>query len=483
MHCHSLLWFAALLVVVAAVYRRFLAPPVVGGVALLLFAIDDAHSPTVGWVANRNLIMALCLSLPALLLHDRFRRQREERRAWAAAVSLAAGLCASEAGLVTCAYLVAYAAVLDRGPWHERFGSLWRYAAVVLLWRGLYGWLGYGVHGSGLYVDPVASPLSFLAAATERLPVLLLAQLAAPWADLWEVYPLVAPALRTAVFALACTLIIAAYALLRRYWAQSETLRFWTLGGFLALLPMCGTFPHDRLLLAPGVAGMAVVAELLCLACLQRRWGVAAPLVAIHLLLAPLLAPLRAFHVDDLDRSISRAEQSLPADDGVRQKTIVLINPPLDPFAAYLPIYRAASGRPQPRSLLWLATGVTELTLTRADSRTLRVRARDGFLSSTSQLMLRDPRRPPRLGDVITLEAARITVKAALPDGRPLEIEVQFREPLESPELSWFEWRGQEYAPFAPPAFDQPRIVPAVDLVRTLFSGLRSWREPTRSLP
>lgn len=473
MHLSSLLWFGALLTVVGSVYRRFLTPKV-AHFSLLLFALDDAHAPVVGWIANRNALIALCLSLPALLLHDRFRREGSRLAGALAPFALAAGLGAGEAALVTCGYLAAYAAFLDVGRARERYGALIRYLAVVAIWRVLCKWLGYGVAGSGLYVDPLASPLEFARLALERLPVLLLAQVALPWADLWELYPLVAPALSAVVFALALLVIAAVVHAAWPLWQAQPRLRFWALGSLLALLPVCATFPHDRLLLGAGVGAMPLVAALL-LHYLKsplrasRKWPPLLALGGIHLGLAPLLLPLRAAHVGDLSRALDAAERSLPSAADLAQKSVILLNPPLDPFAAYLPFYREAAGRTRPKHLLWLATGVTELTVSGVDRATIRVRARDGFLSSASQCMLRDPRRPPRLGESVVLGAARVRVIASMPDGRPREIEVHFRERLTSEGLVWMQWQGPGYAPFRPPGAGESVVLPPSSIASALF--------------
>ena len=67
------LWFALALAAVAAFYRRFFAAfggtPAggvawAGGLAALLYAIDDAHGPAVGWVANRNAMIAVAAAMP-----------------------------------------------------------------------------------------------------------------------------------------------------------------------------------------------------------------------------------------------------------------------------------------------------------------------------------------------------------------------------------------------------------------------------------
>jgi len=83
--------------------------------------------------------------------------------------------------------------------------------------------------------------------------------------------------------------------------------------------------------------------------------------------------------------------------------------------------------------------------------------------------MLRDPRRPPRLGETIELGAARLRVVAAMPDGRPREIEVRFLRPLASETLLWMQWREHGYVPFRPPAAGESVVVPKLDIASALF--------------
>src|SRR5439155_6623597 len=100
------------------------------------------------------------------------------------AVSLGAG----ESALAIVAYLAAHALWLDRGRVRERFLALAPYAVIVVAWRVLYGHLGYGVAGSGIYLDPGSQPVEFLTAAGTRLPFLLVGQLALPWSDIASLY-------------------------------------------------------------------------------------------------------------------------------------------------------------------------------------------------------------------------------------------------------------------------------------------------------
>lgn len=477
MHLHSLLWFALLLGIVATLYQRFGAVHGSFSLALLLFAIDDAHVPLVGWVANRNALIALCLALPALSIHDRQRRDAFRHGLWLGPLCFSFGLLAGEVAVCVLAYLAAYAAFLDRGPWLRRFGALLPYLLTVAAWKCWCIQLGYGVSGSGIYVDPASEPLRFAGAILERLPVLALGMLAVPPADLWEVYPLFSPGLRSGVLLLAtAVLALFAYAL-RHVWKQDAYVRFWALGSGLALLPMCATFPHDRMLLGPGIGAMAVIARLLASGWARRaRIGPAigaGALAAVHLALAPAIAPLRATEVDRFSELLWRANQTLPmpASGSLRASTLVLLNPPVDPFAAYLPVYREAARLSRPGQQLWLATGASDVSVTVLDAHRLVLRPEGGFLSNAMQLMLRNEERAFGLGERVQLEGASIEVTELTPDARPLAIVVRFDRSLRDPSLVWVQWQDRGYSPFALPEIGQTVILPRIAIEKLLFTS------------
>jgi len=480
MHAHNLLWYAALILIVGSTYRRLVARPWVAGLALLLYAVDHARGPTVGWIANRNALVALALALPALLSYDSA-CQRGDR--WAAVLGplfLGLGLLAGETALTVVAYLVAYALFLDDGPRWSRVLRLAPHLGLVVIWRLAHLTLGHGADRSGLYFDPGRDPLRFGMAVVERLPALLLGAFALPFSDLWDVYPLVAPAWRQPIWLLGLAVIGVLVALLRPLAARDRTIGFWSAGCLLSMLPVCAPFPNDRLLMGPSLGAMALVAKLLGAVAdgtypasggAQRPVKVAAAvLVAVHLMLAPVLLPLRARAVALIDTRLRRADASIPAGDAITRQTLVLVNPPIDPFAGYFPIYRAALGRPAPRHFRWLATGVSELDIERVGANTLRVRPAGGYLASASQLMLRSPRHPLALGETIALTGVTFQVTALTRDGRPAEVEVRFAVPLDDPSLRFMQWDGADgYIPFEVPPPGRAVRVPAVDLGRALF--------------
>lgn len=476
MHLHSMVWFALLLLVVGAVQRRFSASPWVAGLALFLYAVDDARATPVGWISNRNALIATIPPLLALLAHDRFRKRGDRRAALLAPLLFGIGLMAGEAAVQIGGYIVAYAVFLDPGTRRSRFVSLLPYGAVVIVWRIAYLVGEYGVRGSGLYFDPVGDPLGFAQALAVRLPILWLAQFALSWAEFWDLFPVVAPSLQVAQLVLAVCVMAGTALLLAPLYKRDPLVRFWLLGTLLATLPACAAIPNDRLLTATGVGGAALIARFIAEVA-ERTYpresrttrAAAAGLVAVHALFAPFALPFRTMAIDGFEVLMRQADESIPSTPDIEQREVVLINPPVDPFPMYFAGFREAQGIPRPHYLRWLAIGVSDIEVRRVDTNTLSIRPSDGYFSNSSQWTLRDPRRPSYVGETVVLDDATFTVVSLTEDERPLEVHVRFEQPLESPHYQWMQWGRHEYVPFRVPAAGESVTVPAVDMSSALL--------------
>ncbi|HEY7956451.1 MAG TPA: hypothetical protein VII38_14205 [Polyangia bacterium] len=470
-HAHNLLWFGLALLVVAAVYRRFLQPSWLVGLAVALYALDAAHGPAVGWIANRNAMVALALSLPALALHDRYRRDGWRPGAWLAPSVLFIGLLAGESALATCAYLAAHALCLDRGPLARRLARLWPYALVVVLWRIIYHALGYGAAASGVYLDPLAQPAAFLALLPRRLSALLAAQFALPWSDFTALYSFfssrLAREMELVTFLVVAAVAWALWPLLRR----DRVARFFAVGLLLSALPICATFPADRLLWFVGVGAMGLLAQRIAMPAEGPLLKLAIALfVLLHLVLAPPLLALRSRSMLTVEAPLARAERSLPRGPDLAKKTVVIVRAPADLFAGYLQLTRAARGEPRPAHLRWLTSTPSSVELTRLDARTLELRPDGGFLPHASEQMLRGPEHPLTVGTRIALTGLEIEITSALPDGRPAAARFHFSVPLEDPSLVWLTWQGTAYHAFQPPPVGARVTLPALDFAKALFS-------------
>ena len=480
-HAHNLVWYAVLLWVVARLYRRVQALPWIAGLSLLLYALDDARAPTVGWVANRQAIISAACGFGAVLAHHLWRRERWRPGAWLGPLAFAASLAAGESGVATVGYLVAYALTLDR---EDRPDGRWRalapHAVILAAWAVTWVVLGYGARGSGLYVEPVRDPWGFATALATHVPVLLAAQVSGLWSEVAAAFT---DGAATAL-AIGCGIYLLLFLdAVKVVLKVSPEARFWALGALAAALPIAGTAPADRLLTFVGVGVMGLVACFFHAP--EGEHGVVSPsrvrrvsvrlwiggLVLANLVIAPVVMPIRALTMRTVALSVGRANDSLPKDPGVTARTLVAVNPPSDPYMAFVPILRASIGEPVPGAQRWLAVGQSDVHLWREDANTLRVRPDGGYLAMVSEQMVRSRSAPLALGQRVELRGVTIEVSALTDDGRPAETRWRFDRPLEDPSFDWFRWSddGPGFVPFTPPPIGAHAVVPAIDTLKAFL--------------
>ena len=108
MHVHNLVWYGLLLAAAGALYRRTLPLPA-AALALLLYAVDEAHVEGASWIAGRNTLMTALFAFCTLLLYDRWRADRVRLAGAACVATLLLAQASSEGAVAIWAYLVAYA--------------------------------------------------------------------------------------------------------------------------------------------------------------------------------------------------------------------------------------------------------------------------------------------------------------------------------------------------------------------------------------
>jgi hypothetical protein len=469
MHAHNLLWFALALASVAAFYRRFFDGGWAAGLGTLLYAVDDAHGSAVGWIANRNAMIAVALALPVLLAHDRWRRDRWRQGAWLAPALFGLALLAGESALAVAAYLVAYALFIDGGSGAARARSLLPYLGVVVAWRVVYHALGYGTAHSGIYLDPASDPIAFLRALPSRAAFLLAAQFALPWSDFAPLYSFVSAHFARVMLTAAALTVLAFVALFTPLCRRDPLARFFAVGTLLAVVPVCSTFPADRLLWFVGIGAMGLIARFIELA--PRAWwsyAVVSLLVLLHVVLAVPLLALRSRSMVTVATPVLRANDSLPSTAALAGRTVVMANTASDLFGGYVTIYRGAIGEPLGR-VRWLATAGSAVTITRLDERSLRVRPEHGFFDRLGEQLLRSPSETMPRGSRVELTGMTIEVTELEPDGRPAEVRASFDRALEDPSFYWCRWERGRYVAWSPPPVGKSVVLPSVNLIEALF--------------
>ena len=447
-HAHSLLWFGAAVLVAACLYRRVHGATATAGLSTVLFALEDAHAMPAAWIANRNALIAFVLGGAALIFHQRWENERARADLAGSLLALALGLAAGEAALGAVAYLVAWHTTMDQRPWRSRLVALGPWLLVVTAWAGLYRALGYGVRGSGVYLDPVAAPLSFAAALPERIPVLLLAQWIQVPVDGWAFVP------RSAQLALMgagwVVVLFIARLFLPLVRARAEA-RFWALGMLLSTVPLSGAFPMNRLLLFAGIGAFGLLSlQIEALGWLGRpasgevtgRRVASGAMLALHSVVAFVLLPVQVWQVPVFFHRFERIERDLPRDQTVETQTLVLAQAH-DLLAADLVLLRAAQGGPIPARVAVLATLLAPADYQRTAPDTLTVTVDDGWLAHPFDRLLRSTAKPFRRGERIERADFTARIEEVTADGRPRRVSFRFRAPLDDPSFRWMTVTGR----------------------------------------
>jgi hypothetical protein len=452
MHLHTLLWFLGLLLALSALYRRFLTPGV-ASLALALYAWDDARGLVLSFVANRNAFIAGLFGISVLIAHDKWRREGWRPGAWLAPLLLGLGLVSAEMAIATTAFLFGHALCLDRGSLARRMARLWPYLVVVVVWQAVYSARGYGTEASGWYLDPLREPLSYAAKLVERAPILFLGQLTPIASDPWMLYP---PAVKVAVFLVALAVLVVVARIARPALAPSPEARFWLIGAGLSLLPISAAFPGDRDLVFVGFGvapALAMVFKSMAdnpPAARWPRWAIGA-LVVFNLGLAPLLLPVKCLSTFSMAYMSARTDRSISRDSAVSRKKLVVVRIASEGSLSFSWWQRDSEGIPNPAKTRVLALSLGDLSVTRLDEVTLRLRPEDGFFPREAHQLLRGPSRPFHQGDVVELSDMKATVSEITDDRRPKTVEFRFTAPLESPEWLWMRGEGLGLVGWTPP--------------------------------
>jgi hypothetical protein len=492
MHLHNILWFAAAMMAIAVLYRQIASighaesndlsaggtPYWIGGLAALMYLLDDnSFFPTL-WIANRNLLISVFFGALTVIAYDRRRRQGWRPGAVVAPMCLLAAVLATEGGVAIFAYLFAYEIALGGGRMLRRGFSLAPSVAVIVLWRLVYNWAGYGASGGGFYFDPVREPFNYMGAVLLRGPFFLGGQWSSIPSDLYSFLP---PANRTLLWVLlaAFTILIpaAVFPMLR----TSRRARFWLIGMYAAALPVCATVPMSRALLFIGIGAFGFVADYLGGWLTKDSWvpthgwkrhALGTLFVVLFIVHVPLAGAGRlgaASVTARLHRKMAQTLDLTPAGTS-EDRDLIVVNAPNPIAFLYEPYQRASEGRPLPRGIHILAPGFNAVEVTRTAERRLTIRSladslldcqrgkRMDFVFFYRYLAdVRSSRHPLKAEDRIALPRMQVEVLAVDGRGFPVEAAFEFDVPLEDRSLNWllWDWNRKVYRTMTLPAVGQ----------------------------
>jgi hypothetical protein len=462
MHGHNILWFVGVVALVAILYRELIIPTWVAGLAALLYTLDDNFHDPVFWLATRSNLMAVLFGTLTILAHNRWRQNKSRPGGVLAPICLSLALLSAEGGVATAAYLISYAVFLENGTWRERIGSLAPSIVVIVCWRLIYQYLGYGALNTHLYIDPGTDPFRFALAVVERGPLLLLGQWGWPPASL---YNILSDANQVKFWLYAVLFLVLGSAILSPLLRQNRVARFWAAGMLIAVIPICSPYAIEvRHLFFVGLGAMALLAQFIGGVITKsdwlpvkysRRvftWGFCIVLIFLHLLLTfqTRLAKIQATNDDSLAGVLAIGKES-----ALKNQEVIIVNAPFPFLFSYFLPYRAYTGEPIPVRLRLLAPAVSALEVTRLSELKLKIRAKSGSLMSLSnqKIPLHPVYAPARLhafwgtdgfplkeGQHRTMTGMDIKVIETTESGLPVEVLVHFAKSPDGPYYKWLRW-------------------------------------------
>jgi hypothetical protein len=443
MHLHQLLWHGLACGLAWALYRRLASSTSAAGAAALGFTLTHLHLSAAAWLAHRNAVLVLVFALLSLLAHDRWRRDQWRLGAVLGPLALLAALLAGEMGVAVLGLLLAYALTIERVGMGRGLGTLVPYVLVLVVWRVVYDALGYGVVGSGVYVDPIAEPVRWVSGMPGRA-LELLVYLFGPLGRIDAAAP------GRIIGAVLVMLVVAMVA------ARSETnvrrsLAFVASAVLLSLVPLTTSMPHDRLLVLATIGSCLAFGEVIAAALEHERKSVivqvgALALVAIHYLLSPGASLLAASYMDRLRVSNAGYPIAESLDDTqLRRQSLVILHTPNLLLASLLSASREARGLNRP-NFSWVlhAEPTADVEIRRVDARTLELHDSRGWLRGPDSSLMRSSAEPFEVGDEVdTLDFRLLVLEVS--DGRPTRISVRFRASLDAPTMVVVTWTGEDF--------------------------------------
>ena len=456
MHLQSLAWFGMLVFLVSLLYRRILGIKWVAGLAALFFAFDPAHGIPVGWLANRNALIAGVFGVLCLIVHDKWKQKEWRPAILLAPLCFALALLSAEAGIAIGAYLLSYTLFLEQGSIRKRLIGLIPYAVVFLIWAVSYVLLECGARNNPLYTDPLNEPLLYLKAIFLRAPVYLLGQWTIPIEFNLINWPSI---IHRAGLVFSALLILILIPLIRK----DRTAQFCALGMFLSLLPICAVIPvpADRNLLFVGLGAMGLLAQWIYWM-IHTGWNLPSlPLrvvarimliifIPIHVLINPILLPRSSRGFTIMNEKIKKANASLPSCSETEPCMFILTNNPIYLFFVFSVLLERMTQGGQFTPFLALSSGNHAVTYTRKDLYTIDVQSENGSLTDLDNRPIgKEYAMEP--GQIVRLNNVVVEVLELSNNGLPSKAQFRFKSPLDDPSFLWFRWDNGTYVPFTPP--------------------------------
>ncbi len=483
-HITSLTLFGALLALTYRLYRNLGVPAPAALWSLAFLAFEDSAVVPVGWIANRNTLLAALFVVATILMIHRYRRSANRWYLFAAVACFALACGSKESGLVAMPIVALYLFLFD-GPSATgarlvpsetalaacrrtaRSPVLWGFAVLACVYVAGYVLAGYGTR-AGQYATPWLDTGEYLYRLAVLVPLGLANLLLGLPTDILFGRPQwIAPAVGIAVPLLLAVLVIVARAL-----RGSRPAAFAIGWALLSFPPEAGVDLFDRLFLGAGV-GTALLMGLFVGSLLPLRERIASRRYASLALGAFFILSDTALSIVGTaarsiawnalaasDRSAAaNAELDRPPPPG---QTAILVNGPSSMLGwSFLPTWSVLHADSTTRAFA-LQFGRRPLVWTRDGDRTMTLTSESSpFLSEHFERLFFGRQPMPSAGTTYETAECTATVMATEPGG-VRTVRFEFQKSLDDPLYRFLAWQDGRLARMVPPAVGATIRLPAV---------------------
>lgn len=384
MHLHNIFWYLALATCVSVLFVKL---GIKSSTLLLgtgLYALDASHSEAVAWIANRNILISTTFGLLSLtFLLNHLSPKRNPLFLIASLIFLILALLSAEGGIAILPFMILATLMHENASIKNRFLIIISIVLIFVSWQIAYRAAGYGASHSGVYLDPIKEARSFLENGLIQWPILLMDQIT----GLESLQILLSDSALKIQAIIAYVFCIVFFVLLLPMIRQSRLAVFFLLTGCAALIPAGTTIlTGGRLMFFAGISLtglMALYIDGLFRNALwvpnHRGYKITAKLLVALLLLSQVSANGFIWY-NQVSSKLGKNEEvkiSKYTDFShlsyTHKSTIVYLNPPLAFDMMYVPDKLKALGKPIPKEISILASGISSLKITRKSENVITI--------------------------------------------------------------------------------------------------------------
>jgi hypothetical protein len=430
LHIGLALLYALLIFLCAKLLTRFSSNPVALGIGTLLFAIDDSHAYSAGWISAYNTMLGCIVGLSAILLYDRWRRIKSALGLALFVLAFFVALLCSEGAMGLMGYVVAYAIFIERGAWYKKLAVLVPGISIAVGYALFYSLRHLGVKASGAFLSPTddlwGSVLGVLSNTIMLVPSQLLS-----FPPLAMMLQMAGPKGLVVAGVLLCVIIF----IFRHFFFSNRIVAFFGVGMVLSVVPYALGGAQDRYLIWAGLGACGLLGELFALpvATLGTLQRISARILLFSNTVISLVffIPFLLFY--------SMFELSAPAfEKNVSTRNTVVLNGPLEVYFMYPPARRCANGDEWPQHFYYLYAGFDTVTIKRTGERALLAEISHGMFAKQGERLSRSKQFPFKQGDSVNLQLMTVVIEKVTPDGRPLKVSFMFKNDLTN--FVWLRW-------------------------------------------